>query len=56
VKAIALVPSARYGSSSLTWQALAGVGYSFKWGDALGDKPVQSLLLSGPAFGASFVF
>ena len=55
------------GSSALTWQALAGVGYSFKWGEALfayrhlsydqkGDKPVQSLEFSGPALGVRFTF
>jgi len=55
------------GDSKLTWQALAGVGYSFKWGEALlayrhlsydqeGDKPIQSLEFSGPALGARFTF
>jgi hypothetical protein len=55
------------GSSSFTWQGFAGVGYSFKWGEALltyrhlhyeqgGDKLVQRLDFSGPAVGATFRF
>jgi len=55
------------GDSKLTWQAMAGIGYSFKWGDALltwrhlyyeqkGDKLVQELELSGPALGVTFRF
>lgn len=55
------------GDSKLTWQALAGIGYSFKWGDVLlawrhlyyeqkDDKPVHELEMSGPALGATFRF
>ena len=55
------------GSSSLTWQLTAGVGYSFSWGDVqvayrhLGYEddegdPLERLALSGPAVGASFRF
>jgi len=55
------------GSSALTWQVLAGIGYAFKWGDALlafrhlsydqkDDKPIQSLEFSGPALGVRFAF
>ena len=55
------------GGSSLTWQLNAGVGYSFKWGDLLlvyrhleyeddDGELLESLALSGPAFGASFRF
>lgn len=55
------------GSSELTWQALAGVGYAFDWGDLLlayrhlsyqqGDgKLIQDLSFGGPGLGASFRF
>ena len=55
------------GSSSLTWQTLAGLGYAFKWGDAVlayrtahfdmgGDKLLQDFRFSGPALGATFRF
>jgi hypothetical protein len=55
------------GSSDLTWQALAGIGYSFKWGDLRfayrhlsidmsGGKLIQDMRFSGPAFGVSFRF
>lgn len=55
------------GSSSLTWQGVAGIGYSFKWGEALlsyrhlyydqkGGKLVQDIEFSGPALGARFTF
>lgn len=55
------------GTSKFTWQALAGVGYSFGWGDLLlvyrylsfeqgSDRPVQHLYFSGPALGATFRF
>jgi hypothetical protein len=55
------------GSSQLTWQGVAGIGYSWKWGDALlayrhlsyeqkGDKLVQDLQFSGPALGVTFRF
>ena len=55
------------GSSDLTSQAMAGVGYSFHWGEVTGawryldyelesGSPMQSLTLSGPAIGATFRF
>ncbi len=55
------------GSSTLTWQGMTGIGYSFRWGDALlayrhlfydqkGDKLFQDFSFSGPALGASFRF
>jgi len=55
------------GSSSLTWQTLFGVGYAFKWGDAMlayrtayfdlgDDKLLQDFRFSGPALGAAFRF
>lgn len=55
------------GSSQLTWQGMAGIGYAFKWGDVLlayrhlhyeqeGGKLVQDLRFSGPAVGATFRF
>ena len=55
------------GSSSLTWQTLVGVGYAFKWGDAVlayrtayfdlgGDKLLQDFRFSGPTLGATFRF
>ncbi|HVN43935.1 MAG TPA: hypothetical protein VMT66_01695 [Steroidobacteraceae bacterium] len=55
------------GTSTFTWQAMAGIGYSFGWGDMLlvyrhisfeqGDgRPVQHLYFSGPALGATFRF
>jgi hypothetical protein len=55
------------GSSSLTWQGMLGVAYSFKWGgvtlayrhlyyDQKGDKLVQDLRFSGPALGVTFRF
>ena len=53
------------GSSSLTWQGLLGVAYSFKWGgvtlayrnlyyDQKGDKLIQDMRFSGPALGVTF--
>ena len=53
------------GDSNLTWQAYAGIGYSFGWGsvvalwryidyDLKSGKPVQSLTMNGPAIGAVF--
>ena len=53
------------GESKFTWQAIAGVGYSFGWGDLVGvwryvdyemksGKPVESLNFSGPALAAVF--
>lgn len=55
------------GSSRLTWQGLVGIGYRFKWGDALlayrhlaydqsDDKLFQDFRFSGPALGGSFRF
>jgi hypothetical protein len=55
------------GDSDLTWQAMAGVGYSFGWGDLLGvwrymdyemssKDPIQSADFNGPAFGVTFHF
>ena len=53
------------GSSTSTWQALGGVGYSFNWGDIVldyryleydqdGNKPVQNLSIKGPELGVVF--
>lgn len=53
------------GDSKLTWQAMAGVGYAFGWGDVVGvwryvdyqmksGKPIESLTLNGPAIAATF--
>ena len=55
------------GSSALTWQGMAGIGYGFKWGDVLlayrhlyydqkGDKLIQDMRFSGPALAATFRF
>jgi opacity protein-like surface antigen len=56
------------GTSKFTWQALAGVGYSFGWGDLLlayrylsfeqasDTALIQRLTLYGPALGATFRF
>ncbi|MDZ7651608.1 MAG: hypothetical protein U5L03_03050 [Burkholderiaceae bacterium] len=55
------------GSSRLTWQAMAGVGYRFGWGEASlvyrhlaydfkSDSAISDLGFSGPAIGASFAF
>jgi len=55
------------GSSALTWQGMSGIGYSFRWGDALlayrhlfydqkGDKLFQDFSFSGPALGGTFRF
>ncbi len=55
------------GDSKLTWQAMAGVGYRFHWGDVLGayrhlsyeqkgDEHIQDLAFSGPALAAAFRF
>jgi len=55
------------GNSKFTWQAMAGLGYSFKWGDIIAvwryldydfksGEPVQSLTFNGVAVGASFNF
>jgi len=53
------------GDSKLTWQAAAGLGYSFGWGDVVGlwrylsyelksDQPIQDLSFSGPMIGVTF--
>jgi len=55
------------GSSSLTWQGMLGVAYSYKWiggmlayrhlyYDQKGDKLVQDVRFSGPALGVTFRF
>ena len=55
------------GSSSLTWQGLIGIAYSYKWFgatlayrhlyyDMKGDDLVQDMRFSGPAIGVSFRF
>lgn len=53
------------GNSKFTWQAVAGVGYSFSWGelfaawryidyDFKSGTPIQSLSFNGPAIGVAF--
>jgi hypothetical protein len=53
------------GQTKLTWQAVAGVGYGFHWGDlvatyryldwnAKSGKPVESLSLGGPMISATW--
>ena len=55
------------GGSQSTWQAMAGVGYNFKWGDVLlayryldynfdSDFILDDLSMRGPALGARFRF
>jgi len=55
------------GDSKLTYQAMAGIGYAFEWGDLLlayrhlsyeqkDSKPIQELQMSGVALGATFHF
>lgn len=55
------------GSSDLTWQAMAGVEYSYGWGDVLlmyrhldydegSNELLRNLTLSGPIIGARFRF
>jgi len=55
------------GSSSITWQGMIGIAYSFKWGDAslvyrhlyydqTSGGLLQSFSFSGPALGATFRF
>jgi len=55
------------GQSSVTWQAMVGVAYSWNWGDLGlvyrhlaydmdGDKLLQDVDFSGPALGATFRF
>ena len=51
------------GDSKLTWQAIAGVGYAFRWGEVLGvwrhldyqaksGRAIESVSFSGPAVAA----
>jgi hypothetical protein len=53
------------GESTFTWQAVAGVGYSWKWGDVLAawryldydmksGSDIETLSFSGPAIGVAF--
>lgn len=53
------------GQSKFTWQAMAGVGYSFGWGDVVAawryidyemksGKPVENINFSGPGIAAVF--
>ena len=53
------------GESRLTYQALAGIGYRFAWGEAVAvwrhlkydfasDSPIADLVLSGPVAGVQF--
>ena len=55
------------GDSDLTWQAIAGAGYAFDWGDVLAvwryldynlsnSAPIQNTDFSGPAIGVTFRF
>jgi len=55
------------GSSTVTWQGLVGIAYSFKWGDALlayrylyydqdTDKLLQNVSFGGLALGVTFRF
>lgn len=55
------------GESKLTWQAAAGVGYAFSWGEVSllwrylkyemkSDKPTHDLSFNGPMLGATFSF
>lgn len=53
------------GNSDLTWQAIAGLGYAFKWGDVIvawryldynmkSGEAIQSVNFNGPAIGVAF--
>ncbi len=53
------------GNSKLTWQAMSGLGYGFKWGDLIGawrymdyqfksDSRIDSQSFNGPMVGAAF--
>ena len=55
------------GDSRLTWQAAAGIGYSYSWGDIVGmwryvrydfksDSVIQDLSFNGPVLGVTFRF
>jgi hypothetical protein len=53
------------GDSQFTWQAMAGLGYTFRWGELMGlwryidydmksDKEIASASLNGPAIAVAF--
>jgi hypothetical protein len=53
------------GESKLTWQAIGGLGYGFRWGEIIGSwrhidyqmesgKSIESLKFDGPMIGAVF--
>ncbi len=53
------------GNSQLTWQAMAGLGYAFHWGEIIGgwryldyqfksDSKIDSMNMNGPMLGAAF--
>jgi hypothetical protein len=53
------------GESSLTWQALAGIGYSYQWGDLVAawrhidydmksGKKIENMSFNGPSISAVF--
>lgn len=54
------------GDSDFVWEAMAGIGYSFDWGDTFlnyryldydnGDGALETLTLSGPMIGVSFTW
>ena len=55
------------GSSTFTWQGVAGIGYAYNWGEVIlhyrylydsqsGDKLIDNLSLGGFALGANFRF
>jgi hypothetical protein len=55
------------GSSRFTWQAFAGVGYRYGWGDVVlgyrhiaydfrSEKPISDFRLSGPLLSVGFTF
>ena len=55
------------GNSVTTWQAAAGIGYAYPWGDVRldyrymsfdqnGDKLIKDLDMGGLALGVNFVF
>jgi hypothetical protein len=55
------------GESDLTWQAAAGIGYSFKWGDVLAmwryidynfksGSPIEDINFNGPMLGVRFAW
>jgi hypothetical protein len=55
------------GNSDLTWQGMTGIGYSYSWGELVAvwryldydlgsNTPIKSLVLNGPAIGATWRF